>query len=111
MATQLGSKQVPPGVTLPPVGIPPGVQMSDSKGGVPVHAITHYVGIGLLLDLAFVFVLILIAEMSDNEITPAVVALIGGPVSLATLLIGIISGIALGKQIATSAAKANNHSE
>jgi hypothetical protein len=78
--------------------------MEEAKPARIPHAITHYVGVGLLLDLIFVFILIYQAEASDNEITPAVVALIGGPVSLATLLIGIISGIALGKQIASSAA-------
>lgn len=64
-----------------------------------IRAITHYVGVTLVIDVTGFLWLIHEAEVSDNEITPAVVALIGGPISIATLLIGIMSGMAIQKHL------------
>jgi uncharacterized membrane protein YccF (DUF307 family) len=64
------------------------------------RAITHYVGAALLLDILCVAWLIHeTLAYEGNDIAQAAV-LIGGPISVATLLVGVISGIALGKHMA-----------
>lgn len=66
------------------------------------RSIPHYCGIALILDILCISWLIHETLVYEGHDVAQVAVLIGGPVSIATLLVGVISGIALGRHIANS---------
>lgn len=70
------------------------------------HTVVHYLGAATLITVIGAIFLVHEAVSSDNAIDSAAVALVGGIVSIATLTIGGLIGMVVGKNMASKIAAA-----